>query len=113
VQNFLAAYPAKKERTITVLFDPALFIPSSEPDYRVVEFWGAPDWSTNAEVMVIGSPHTKGAAVPESSPFYAAYLGERDRYEDNVAYPRAGAEKRYRPYLKLPNGGEILVAAGS
>lgn len=115
IKEFIAGCAQGNGKTISVLFDPALFIPASEPGYRITEFWGDPSWNTGADVMVIGLPYTpRRQPVPSDSPGYAAYLRECRLYEDNVAHAMSSPapRKRYRRCLELPNGGEILIAAG-
>ena len=115
IKDFLSRYATTKKGRTVVLFDPSLFIPLSNGQYQINEFWTRyPDWKANAEVLIIGRSHTPNhAPVSRDSPRFALHAQERLDYEKNVMPSDPGSlqQKRYKRHLQLPNGGEILVRA--
>lgn len=102
-----------KGRMLNVAFDPVLFIPASNSDYKLVEFWGPyVNWSKDVDVLVFSSAHTtKGKDCQVASADYQACLTERDGYTKYVIGEKGYCllDKCYRRYAELPNRGEILI----
>lgn len=96
-----------------VSFDPWLFPPQSNDQYQITVFWGPyTKWETNPDVIIFSDQHTqKRQPVEKDSPYYDAFIRERDGYNKYVTDNGVDCswEKCYQRHLKLSNGGEILV----
>ena len=112
IVSFLQSLPASTA-PIEILYSPSLFPPDNTPNYRIEEFWGPyTRWSQPAAVIILGRKNTpRGAATPDDSPEYTAFLQEREGYRLHVTTTdrRCSALPCYRQHIVLPNGGEILV----
>lgn len=113
VVNSLSRLSRSQNKKLDVAFDPILFPPTSDPSYRLIEFWGPyVDWDMATDVLVFSSAHTfRGRHCLAGSPLYQACLTERDAYSKYVIDEKKTCtqERCYRRHAELPNGGEILV----
>lgn len=113
ITRFLNSHSKAGEERLMVLADPNLFLPESNSEYQIKEFWGPfTQWSERPDVIIFSARHTeKRIAVPENVPEYTSFLIERDGYKEYVVDHGEVCRDTlcYRKSAKLPDGGVILT----
>lgn len=113
VLDGLTRLAQSQKKKLSVAFDPILFLPTDNSNYKLDEFWGPyANWDSDVDVIVFSSVHTPhGKPCLAGSPSYEACLTERDMYSKYVIDKgKACAQaKCYERYAELPNGGEMLL----
>lgn len=113
VTDFLGTYAKSQKKMLDVSYDPILFPPDDNPQYRITEFWGPyTNWDAHPDVIIFAADHTAaGKPYPAGSPEYRAYTAERAGYAQFVIEPGQACRQQqcYERDVRLPDGGEILV----
>jgi hypothetical protein len=112
INAFLDQEFRKKNKKLTVAFDPWLFIPSSNSQYEITEFWGPfTQWQEKPDVIVMSDRRREGQNYPAGSPEYRDFMIEQEGINGHIeSVDHSCIESScYKISLKLPIGGEILI----
>ena len=113
--EFLSKYADQKKRRLCVAFDANLFIPKSNNNYQIVEYWEPyTNWDTNPDVIIMSQlfmQKNKLSLTKKDTRMYNEMIRQRNGYNKYVVDKDTEClqEKCYERYLELTNGGEILV----
>lgn len=112
ITSFLAREANEKGRKLSVAFDAWLFIPISNAQYQITEFWGPfTEWKEKPDVIVMSERRRQGKDFPVGSPQYRDFMIEQEGFLKHVedANHQCGEGVCYIQKVFLPIGGEILV----
>jgi hypothetical protein len=113
INTFLDQVSRKKNQKLTVAFDPLLFIPSSNSQYEINEFWGPyTQWQEKPDVIVMSDfRRREGQNYPVNSPQYRDFMIEQEGINRHVESEKHSCIKSicFKISLKLPIGGEIFI----
>lgn len=113
ITRFLDEFVSDKDKMLLVAYDPHLYLPDSNKDYRIIEFWGPySNWELDRDVIVFTNIHAlKHKPVLEGSAKYERYLQEREGYKKHVINKGevCQIDRCYERVMELPGDGEVLV----
>ena len=112
INAFLHKEFRKKNKKLTVAFDPWLFIPSGNSQYEITEFWGPfTQWQEKPDVIIMSDYRRKRQNYPVSSPEYRDFMIEQEGVNRHIESGEHSCIESfcYKISLKLPIGGEILI----